>query len=118
MRLVQAALWHRGGKLTSSFGGRLDCADLIVTPCKTGECNVILPCSGDRIFAQVQDHEMAFSMPYDRLFEVLDGLRETHKAGHRYPTPSYLRYEAKFPEKYMALFPLWRAEGKESEEAS
>ena len=115
MRLVQAALWHRGGKLTSSFGGRLDCADLIVTPITTGECNVILPCSGDRIFAQVQDDEMAFSIPYNRLPEVLEGLRETHKAGHRYPTPSYLRYEAKFPEKYMALFPLWEAEAKKAE---
>ena len=114
MRLVQAALWHRGGKLTSSFGGRLDCADLIVTPVKTGECNVILPCSGDRIFAQVQDDEMAFSIPYSRLPEVLEGLRETHSAGHRYPTASYLRYEAAFPEKYMALFPLWEAEGKKS----
>ncbi|MBI2372254.1 MAG: DUF169 domain-containing protein [Deltaproteobacteria bacterium] len=112
MRLVQAALWHRGGKLTSSFGGRLDCSDIIVTPASANECNVILPCSGDRIFAQVQDHEMAFSIPYGRLEEVLEGLRETHKAGHRYPTPSYLRYEAKFPEKYMALFPLWEAEAK------
>jgi uncharacterized protein (DUF169 family) len=114
MRLVQAALWLRGGKLSSSFGGRLDCADLIVTPAKTGECNVILPCSGDRIFAQVQDDEMAFSIPYNRLPEVLEGLRETHKAGLRYPTPSYLRYEAKFPEKYMALFPLWESEGGQS----
>ncbi len=114
MRLVQAALWHRGGKLISSFGGRLDCADLIVTPIKAGECNVILPCSGDRIFGQVQDDEMAFSIPYSRLPEVLEGLRETHKAGHRYPTPSYLRYEAAIPEKYMALFPLWEAEGKKS----
>jgi len=25
MRLTQAALWKRGGKLTSSFGGRIDC---------------------------------------------------------------------------------------------
>jgi uncharacterized protein (DUF169 family) len=116
MRLVQAALWHRGGKLTSSFGGRLDCADLLVTPAKTGECNVILPCSGDRIFAQVQDDEMAFSLPYRRLPEVLEGLRETHKAGHRYPTPSYLRYEAKFPEKYTALFSLWEEEGTGSME--
>lgn len=114
MRLVQAALWHRGGKLTSSFGGRLDCADLLVTPIKTGECNVVLPCSGDRIFAQVQDDEMAFTIPYRRLPEILEGLRETHKAGHRYPTPSYLRYEAKFPEKYMALFPLWEAEERKS----
>src|SRR4029077_7601944 len=67
MRLTQAALWKRGGRLASSFEGRAVCADLLVTPMKTGEPQVILPCSGDRIFGQTQDHEMAFSIPWDRM---------------------------------------------------
>ncbi|PYN44042.1 MAG: hypothetical protein DMD95_12045, partial [Candidatus Rokuibacteriota bacterium] len=60
MRLTQAALWKRGGKLTSSFGGRIDCSEIIVTTMRTDQPQVILPCSGDRIFGQTQDHEMAF----------------------------------------------------------
>src|SRR5204862_5559364 len=52
MRLTQAALWKRGGRLASSFEGRAVCADIIVTTMKTGEAQVILPCSGDRIFGQ------------------------------------------------------------------
>src|SRR5438876_5523955 len=35
MRLTQAALWKRGGKLTSSFGGRIDCSEIIVTTMRT-----------------------------------------------------------------------------------
>ncbi len=113
MRLVQGGLWKQGGKLTSSFSGRIDCADIIVTPIKTGECQVILPCSGDRIFGQTQDHEMAFSIPYARIEEVLEGLKGTHKGGIRYPVTSYLDYEAKFPPKYVDMMKMWQVrEGK------
>jgi uncharacterized protein (DUF169 family) len=103
MRLVQAALWKRGGKLTSSFGGRIDCAEIIGTTMKTGECQVILPCSGDRIFGQTQDHEMAFTIPLDRLDEICEGLRGTHRGGIRYPITSFLEYEGKLPPAYVEL---------------
>src|SRR4029450_3484468 len=45
MRLTQAALWKRGGKLTSAFGGRIDCSEIIVTTMRTDQPQVILPCS-------------------------------------------------------------------------
>ncbi len=112
MRLVQAALWKRGGKLTSSFGGRIDCSEIIVTTMKTNECQVILPCSGDRIFGQTQDHEMAFTIPFARIEEVLQGLRGTHKGGIRYPITQFMEYEAKLPAKYLELNKLWDAERK------
>lgn len=109
MRLVQAALWKRGGKLTSSFGGRIDCSEIIVTTMKTNECQVILPCSGDRIFGQTQDHEMAFTIPYGRIEQVLEGLRGTHKGGIRYPITQFMEYEAKLPPKYMEVNRMWDA---------
>jgi uncharacterized protein (DUF169 family) len=115
MRLVQAALWKRGGKLTSSFGGRIDCSEIIVTTLKTNECQVILPCSGDRIFGQTQDHEMAFTIPYGKIEEILEGLRGTHKGGIRYPITQFMEYEGKFPPKYMQVNKMWDAgteEGK------
>src|SRR3972149_2349200 len=107
MRLVQGALWRRGGKITSSFGGRIDCSEIIVTTMKTQECQVILPCSGDRIFGQTQDHEMAFSIPWGRMEEVLEGVRGTPKGGIRYPVTQFMQYEAKFPPQYLAVNKLW-----------
>ncbi len=110
MRLTQAALWKRGGRLASSFEGRVVCADIIVTTMKTGEPQVILPCSGDRIFGQTQDHEMAFALPWSRVEEIVEGLRGTHAGGIRYPITQFMEYEAKLPGRYMEVNRLWEAE--------
>ncbi len=110
MRLAQAALWKRGGKLTSSFGGRIDCSEIIVTTMQTAEPQVILPCSGDRIFGQTQDHEMAFSIPWSHMEEIIEGLRGTHAGGIRYPITQFMEYEAKLPPKYMEVNRLWDVE--------
>ena len=100
VRLLTAALWKSGGRLTSSFGGRVDCAEEIIVPQRSGQCEIILPCLGDRVFAQTQDHEMAFSIPIYRVEEIIQGLEGTHKGGVRYPIPSFLRYTGEFPEHY------------------
>ena len=110
MRLTQAALWKRGGKLTSGFSGRVVCADIIVTTMKTDRPQVILPCSGDRIFGQTQDHEMAFTIPWSQMEEIVDGLRGTHAGGIRYPIPQFMEYEAKLPPRYMEANRVWDAE--------
>jgi MtaA/CmuA family methyltransferase len=109
MRLTQAALWKRGGKLTSSFGGRIVCADIIVTTLNTDQPQVILPCSGDRIFGQTQDHEMAFTIPWGQVEEIIEGLRGTHAGGIRYPITQFMEYEAKLPPRYMEVNRLWEA---------
>jgi uncharacterized protein (DUF169 family) len=100
LRLLTAALWKQGGRLTSSFGGRIDCAEEIIVPLRSGKCEVILPCYGDRIFAQTQDHELAFSIPIGRVEEIIEGLAGTNKGGVRYPVPSFLRYTGEFPKHY------------------
>ena len=112
MRCVQGALWRRGGALKSSFEGRIACADIIATPQVTGQCQVVLPCSGDRIFAQTEDWEMAFAIPAERVEEVLEGLEGTHKGGLRYPTTAFLDYEGRFPPKYVELLEELTKEGE------
>jgi MtaA/CmuA family methyltransferase len=109
MRLVQGALWKRGGKLASGFSGRIVCSDIIVTTMLTGEPQVVMPCSGDRIFGQTQDHEMAFTIPWDRIDEVVEGLRGTHNGGIRYPITQFMEYEAKLPPRYMEANRIWDA---------
>jgi len=110
MRLTQAALWKRGGKLTSAFGGRVDCAEVIVTTMRTDRPQVILPCSGDRIFGQTQDHEMAFTIPWSQMEEIVEGLKGTHAGGIRYPITQFMEYEAKMPPRYMEVNRLWETE--------
>jgi uncharacterized protein (DUF169 family) len=110
MRLTQAALWKRGGKLTSSFEGRVDVRGHRRHDHEDGEPQVILPCSGDRIFGQTQDHEMAFAIPWDRMDEIVEGLRGTHNGGIRYPITQFMEYEAKLPPQVHGGQPLWDAE--------
>jgi MtaA/CmuA family methyltransferase len=110
MRLTQAALWRRGGKLTSSFGGRVDCSEIIVTTMRTDQPQVILPCSGDRIFGQTQDHEMAFTVPWNQIDDLVEGLKGTHAGGIRYPITQFMEYEAKLPARYMEANRVWEVE--------
>jgi uncharacterized protein (DUF169 family) len=110
MRLVAAALYQRGGRLRSSFSARLDCADAVIETMHSGEPQVILPCYGDRIYGQTEDHEMAFAFPWARAADLIEGLRGTQRGGIRYPIPAYLRYTGEFPEKYRKLDAMWQEE--------
>jgi len=107
MRMLTAWLWKDGGYVTSRFSGRLDCADICIETMQTGKPQVILPCYGDRVFGQTQDHEMAFTFPAGSEQAMIDGFEGTHKGGIRYPTPSFLRYKPIFPEHYYRLFDAW-----------
>jgi uncharacterized protein (DUF169 family) len=106
MRLVAAALWKKGGRIASSFAARMDCSDHLVVPMRTDDYQVILPCNGDRIFAGAQDDEMAFTLPWHKAAELLEGLEGTQKGGIRYPIPSFLTYEPGMPKKYQALLDM------------
>ncbi|WP_419878346.1 DUF169 domain-containing protein [Brevibacillus centrosporus] len=114
MRLVAGMLYKRGGSIPSTFSSRADCADIAIKPLQTGEPQVIVPCYGDRLFAQTQDHEMAFSFHFRDAQELVEGLAGTQKGGIRYPIPSFLRYQAEFPPTYQKLAGMF-GEGKEKE---
>jgi uncharacterized protein (DUF169 family) len=110
MRLVTGALWESGGYIESRFSGRTDCADEVIETMKTGKPQVILPCYGDRVFGQTQDHEMAFSLPWGGAPGLVAGLEGTHGSGVRYPIPRHLRYTAGFPPSYERLREFWPQE--------
>lgn len=103
MRLVQAAVFRRGGPLVSQASGELDCSDLIVQTLQVDDCRFVLPCNGDRVFGMAQDHEMAFTMPRSRVDEVLEGLEDTHRAGQRYPVPTFMRFDPHMPPAYQKM---------------
>jgi len=107
MRAAAASLWKTGGALTSTTSARADCADIVIRTSRTGQPQVILPCYGDRVFGQTQDHEMVFTLPWAKVPDFLEGLEGTHKGGVRYPIPHYLRYQPEFPASYQRLQQLW-----------
>jgi uncharacterized protein (DUF169 family) len=110
MRMVAASLYKKGGSITSQFSARADCADIIIRTMQTADAQVILPCYGDRVFGQTYDHEMAFSFPYSMAGDVIMGFEGTHKGGVRYPIPTFLQYQAKYPATYNKLNKMWQTE--------
>ncbi len=106
MRLVHAALYKRGGRLVSTTGGRLDCAEIVIQTLATNEPKVILPCNGDRVFGMAQDNEMAFAFPWSYAQEIIEGLEGTHKGGTRYPIPVAMRNTVTMPESYQDLMKM------------
>ncbi|RMG53818.1 MAG: hypothetical protein D6723_06490 [Acidobacteria bacterium] len=118
MRMVTAALYKRGGAITSHFTGRLDCSDEIIRTMNTQDYQVILPCYGDRVFGQTEDHEMAFSLPAPLAEEFIEGLKGTHQGGIRYPIPAFLRYTGQFPPSYQRLEEIWREQSDERTDES
>ncbi len=111
LRLVNGALFSKGGSIRSDYSGRGDCSDIIIKGKKRDEPQVILPCYGDRIFGMTGDHEMAFTFPFSMGKEIVLGLEKTHKMGVRYPIPQYLRFEAAYPTSYQELEHMWQDKG-------
>jgi len=98
MRLVHGATQEAGGSVQSMSSGRAGtCTEGVLQILKTGEPKVVLPGNGDRVWAMVQDEEMAFTIPVNRLDPVISGLEATHQTGVRYPIPVDIRHAPTFP---------------------
>jgi uncharacterized protein (DUF169 family) len=109
LRLVNAALFEKGGAFRTEFTGRGDCADIVIRTRQSGEPQLILPCYGDRIFGLAADDEMAFTFPFAQAEKIVKGLEGTHAGGIRYPIPLYQRFTAEFPATYQELERRWKA---------
>lgn len=103
MRMVNAALYKRGGRIESTTSGRLDCADIVIQTMTAAAPKVIIPCNGDRVFGMAQDTEMVFTFPWEQTDEILAGLEGTQKGGVRYPIPVAMRATVTMPPRYQEL---------------
>jgi len=100
-RLVQGAFMATGKPtMTPTFGG-IACSSFVARTMLKDECQLIVAGAGDRYFALTQDHELAFTIPWNKAEAVMKGLEKGHKSGmHRYPTPSVFRLDGALPPVY------------------
>ncbi|HEX2965765.1 MAG TPA: DUF169 domain-containing protein [Syntrophorhabdaceae bacterium] len=99
-RLIQAALYDKGGRFSVSVIPGAVCADILVPPVRDDQCSLGFPCWGDRIHAGTSDNEIAFSLPASRFEEIMSGLIESHNAGMKVPVPQDRSYEPQMPPIY------------------
>ena len=107
-RLIQSVIYSTGDPIISSSAGGFACGSEIATPILTDKYQVIITGGGDRTIAQADDHELAFVVPMSKVEALIEGLEATHKAGMRYPTPSFLLYQAQFSPAFAELMDYLR----------
>ena len=96
MRLIQGAMHKEGKKVKSELAGMTaSCTGGIVRTFNTGECQVVIPGNGDRIFAATYDNEMLFTIPAAKAEEIVVGMRAQRFA--KYPIPVVLSMPPPFP---------------------
>jgi uncharacterized protein (DUF169 family) len=83
MVLIIASIYKRGGQLTFVTTGLCGCLNEIIRPILDGEPNAIIPGIGEKLHARTQDDEMAFSIPRERLSEIIEGFKCSRNI--RYP---------------------------------
>lgn len=88
-RLIHSLTWGNGERLEFSSLGEYACADYIAYPIITGKAHITLPCYGDRRFGHSQFDEIVFSIPINKINDLIEGLKKLHEVGYRYPTLYY-----------------------------
>jgi len=75
MQLVLSMVGADGRDVSCKLSGRGACVYEVVPTLQGNKCHLTVPCPGDRYAAMTQDDEMAFSVPRDRIVDLVMGLR-------------------------------------------
>jgi len=87
MRLIQAYLWDKEGRVEFSSGGWGGlCADVMAQSYITKKLSLGISCVGARMTAVILDDELPVGIPISTFENVLEGLERT-KMGAPYPIP-------------------------------
>ena len=104
--LIQAAVLKTGEPLTAKTVGGTACSEWISAAMIFGNCQYVFPCHGERIYGALDDSEMVFSLPYEKMEEILEALKVAYssKEGRRrYPAGRFLIHQGPNPAGYDEL---------------
>ncbi|MEE9541885.1 MAG: DUF169 domain-containing protein [Candidatus Bipolaricaulota bacterium] len=101
--LLLGIAYKDGFDLDCTLSGHAACVYSVVPVLQTGKCQVAVPCRGDRYVAGAQDGELIFSVPYERLNDLVDGLKAIAKVGTMVPGGVVMQPEYRLPESYIDL---------------
>lgn len=82
--LLSSIKYADGTVVTSALDPSGACLHCTVPVMQNGQCQVTVPCGGDRANALAQDDEMIFTTPKDKLEDLMFGVRHFDEAGIGY----------------------------------
>jgi len=102
--LLTGMKYKEGHIVTSTLDPSGACLQSTVPVIQTEECQVTVPCGGDRSHALARDDEMIFSVPRSRLEDLMLGLRYFDELGRGYSryAPD-MRPEYPLPDLYVKV---------------
>lgn len=92
-RMIQSYVYIMGGTVKSESNVGLSCVAEMIQPMVEQTARYVIPGRGERSLGMAGNDEVVFALPGEQLDDFLTGLRETHKAGSRYPIIQYLFFE-------------------------
>jgi len=98
--LLSGMRYKDGYRVTSTLEPGGACVQCTVPVILSGECQVTVPCMGDRRLALAQDDEMIFSVPKGRLEDLMIGIRHFDEAGVGFPVKFLTRPDYPLSDKY------------------
>ena len=76
LKLLLGIAYRDGRDITTVLGGHSACVYSVVPSLLKNECQVSVPCRGDRGYAGAQDDEMIFTAPKSKIGELAHGLEQ------------------------------------------
>ncbi len=92
-----------GHDLKCSLSSHAACVYSVIPVIQTGECQVAIPCRGDRYTAIAGDDELIFTVPKEKLEDLMVGLRYLETTGSKLPRNYQMRREPEQPESYQKI---------------
>lgn len=101
--LLLAREYREGYNLKCALSSHAACVYAVVPAIKSGKCQVVVPCRGDRYRALAESDEMIFSVPRKRLDDLIAGLRHVEKSGSKLPHGRTVQPEYEMSEAYQKI---------------
>lgn len=102
-RMVLAMVGGDGRDIRCKLSGRAACVYEVVPSVLEDKCHLTVPCPGDRYAALAQDDELAFSVPKDKVEDLVLGLRHLAAQEPPYYRKLEIHPEYKLAESYVKL---------------
>ena len=103
MQLVLSMVGSDGRDVQCKLSGRAACVYEIVPTMQENKCHLTVPCPGDRYTAMAQDNEMAFSVPKDKIEDLVMGVRYLDEQNIGFQRKLKLRPEYQLAESYVSI---------------
>ena len=102
-QLLNVRNWIDGKDVHAQLSGHAGCVYGIVPTMINRDCNVAIPCKGDRRYAAAQDDEFIFSIAIEKLPDFIAGARKLQKRGWAIPLQQVLKEEYELKKSYRKL---------------